>query len=133
VELVYLDREILEEEGVQDLQQHRYQQVEVVEVLEEVEELDLVLEEEDLVVLDCQHFKEMMVFQLLMELLDHNQEDILLVVGEVVQTQQLLVLEDLVEVEKVLLDKHLEQQILAVAVAAGKPPMGLVLLVVQVS
>ena len=133
MELVYLDREILEEEGVQDLQQHRYQQVEVVEVLEEVEELDLVLEEEDLVVLDCQHFKEMMVFQLLMELLDHNQEDILLVVGEVVQTQQLLVLEDLVEVEKVLLDKHLEQQILAVAVAAGKPPMGLVLLVVQVS
>jgi hypothetical protein len=61
------------------------------------------------VVLDCQHFKEILEFQYLMELLDQHQEDILLVV-EVVEIIQELVLNlaALVAVEKDRQDLLLE-------------------------
>jgi hypothetical protein len=61
------------------------------------------------VVLDCQHFKEILEFQYLMELLDQHQEDILLVV-EVVEIIQELVLNlaAMVAVEKDRQDLLLE-------------------------
>jgi hypothetical protein len=128
--LEYRDKEILAAPEVQHQQQRLMQQV-VEVVLEELEELELLMEQVVLVELGYQHFKEILEFQLLMEHLDHNQEDILLVVEEEQQTQYLLAQEDLVEVEKELLDLYLEQQILVVVEGEVRQPTGLVLLVVQ--
>jgi hypothetical protein len=103
-----------------------------VVVLAELEELEFLVEQLVLVVLDYQHFREILEFLHLMEHLDHNQEDILLVVEEEDQTQHPQALEDLVEVEMEVLDLYLEQQILVVEAVEQGPPMPAGLLEVQV-
>jgi hypothetical protein len=61
----------------------------VVVVPVELGELDQLVLPLVQVVLDCQHFKEILEFQYLMELLDQHQEDIFLVVEVVEQTLDL--------------------------------------------
>jgi hypothetical protein len=81
--------------------------VAVVVVPVELGELDLLAPPVQ-VVLGYQHFKEILEFQLLMELLDQHQEDILLAAEAVEQTLQLLAMVVLVVVEKGRQDLLLE-------------------------
>ena len=98
--------------------------LELLGLVEQVLPLEVVL-----VVLDYQHFKETLEFLHLMELLDHNLEDILLVVA----VDQKVVVEDLAEevMEHRRQLQHLELQALPILVVEEVEQMLLTVLVEQ--
>jgi hypothetical protein len=101
------DKEILVVQVVLHQPQRKQLQAAVV-VLAELGELEILVDLVVQVVLVCQHFKEILEFPYLMELLDQHQEDILLAAEAVEQTLQLLALVVMVVVEKDRQDLLLE-------------------------